>query len=76
VLAALDRLGDGDRTVLAYRYLLDLDVAEITALLGRPQRTVRSRIRRALQRLQRLLDDDDSAIPDLATADRSEHSRA
>lgn len=69
VLAALDRLSDDDRLILAYRYLLDMEVAEITTILDCPQRTVRSRIARALKRLATHLSND--PIPD-----RSEQTRA
>ncbi|HEX5165883.1 MAG TPA: RNA polymerase sigma factor [Thermomicrobiales bacterium] len=70
VLDALDRLDDRDRLVLSYRYLLDMPVAEIATILDCPQRTVRSRITRALKRLATHLETD----PDHST--RSERSRA
>jgi RNA polymerase sigma-70 factor (ECF subfamily) len=69
VLAALASLNDDDRVVLAYRYLLDMPVAEIATILDCPQRTIRSRIARALKRLRTQL------ATDPAVADRSEHSR-
>jgi RNA polymerase sigma factor (sigma-70 family) len=72
VLSALATLSDDDRIVLAYRYLLDIPVAEIATILDCPQRTVRSRIARALKRLRtQLTADANPAVPD-----RSEHSRA
>jgi len=72
VLAALAELPDADRIVLAYRYLLDMPVDEIATILDCPQRTVRSRIARALKRLRtQLTADANPAVPD-----RSEHSRA
>lgn len=72
VLAALDELRDDDRLVLSYRYLLEMPVDEIATILDCPQRTVRSRIARALKRLAtRFADDTNPVIPD-----RSEHSRA
>lgn len=72
VLAALAELPDAGRVVLAYRYLLDMDINEIATILDCPQRTVRSRIARALKRLRtQLTADANPAVPD-----RSEHSRA
>ena len=72
VLASLAGLADNDRIVLAYRYLLDMPVDEIATILDCPQRTVRSRIARALKRLRtHLTADANPTIPD-----RSEHSRA
>ena len=38
------------------RYLLDLDEADTAAVLGWPRGTVKSRLHRALTRLQDLLD--------------------
>lgn len=70
VLAALDYLNDDDRLVLAYRYLLDMPVNEIATILDCPQRTIRSRIARALKRLATQLNTN-PALPD-----RSEQSRA
>jgi RNA polymerase sigma-70 factor (ECF subfamily) len=52
VLNALNTLPDEDRIVLSYRYLLDLSPSEIAATLDCPASTVRSRLARALQRLQ------------------------
>lgn len=52
------------REVVTCRYLLDLDEAETAAVLGWPRGTVKSRLHRALRRLQASLDD----VPD-ATRD-------
>lgn len=52
VAAALDRLQEDDRRVVALRHLLDLSVAEAAAVLGVPQGTVKSRLTRALMRLR------------------------
>jgi RNA polymerase sigma-70 factor (ECF subfamily) len=52
LLAALDRLRDEDRQVLACRYLLDLSEAETAASLGLRLGTVKSRTSRALERLR------------------------
>ncbi len=48
------------RDVVVCRYLLDLDEAETAAVLGWPRGTVKSRLHRALRRLQASLDD----VPD------------
>jgi RNA polymerase sigma factor (sigma-70 family) len=50
--AALARLPERDRTVLALRYLLDLSEAETAAALGCRRGTVKSRLSRALSRLR------------------------
>lgn len=56
LLAELERLPDGARTVLACRYLLDLSEAETAAVLGVRPGTVKSRTARALDRLRELHD--------------------
>ncbi|CAA9473245.1 MAG: hypothetical protein AVDCRST_MAG67-183 [uncultured Solirubrobacteraceae bacterium] len=50
--AALERLDDRDRQVIACRYLLDLSEAETAAALGCRVGTVKSRLSRALERLR------------------------
>ncbi|MBX5443444.1 MAG: sigma-70 family RNA polymerase sigma factor [Solirubrobacteraceae bacterium] len=50
--AALDRLPERDRTVIALRCLLDLSEAETAAALGVRRGTVKSRLSRALARLR------------------------
>jgi RNA polymerase sigma factor (sigma-70 family) len=52
LLAALGRLNERDRTVVAYRYLLELSEAETAAALGVRPGTVKSRLSRALDRLR------------------------
>ena len=50
--AALDRLDERDRRVIACRYLLELSEAETAAALGCRAGTVKSRLSRALERLR------------------------
>ena len=59
LLAAIDRLGEADRTVIACRYLLELSDAETAAVLGVRRGTVKSRLSRALARLRGDLEADD-----------------
>lgn len=56
LLAALDELSEEQRRVVTYRYLLDLDEAETAQALGWPRGTVKSRLSRALRRLELLLE--------------------
>lgn len=49
---ALAELSDVDRTLLQYRYFLELTVAEIAVILACPESTVRTRLSRALSRLR------------------------
>ena len=53
----LAQLSPTQREVVSCRYLLDLDEAETAAVLGWPRGTVKSRLHRALRRLQATLDD-------------------
>jgi RNA polymerase sigma-70 factor (ECF subfamily) len=53
--AALLRLGPGDRELIVLRHFAELSCAEIGATLGVPQKTVKSRLHEARQRLGRLL---------------------
>lgn len=53
---ALDALGDKDRLVVSYRYLLELSEAETAAALGIARGTVKSRLHRALKRLKKSLE--------------------
>jgi RNA polymerase sigma factor (sigma-70 family) len=55
--AALARLDDRDRTVIAFRYFAGLSEAETAAALEVPVGTVKSRLSRALQRLRSVLGD-------------------
>jgi RNA polymerase sigma factor (sigma-70 family) len=54
---ALDRLPERDRTVIAYRWLLELSEAETAEILGVRLGTVKSRLSRALRRLREELGD-------------------
>jgi RNA polymerase sigma-70 factor (ECF subfamily) len=55
VLDALSELAPKDRLVIACRYLLELSEAETVAVTGWPAGTVKSRLSRALGRLQDVL---------------------
>ncbi|MEU2259605.1 RNA polymerase sigma factor [Streptomyces sp. NPDC019645] len=55
LLAALDELGEEQRQVVIHRYLLELDESETAQALGWPRGTVKSRLNRALRKLERLL---------------------
>ncbi|MFH8488160.1 RNA polymerase sigma factor [Streptomyces longisporoflavus] len=55
LLAALDRLSEDHRLVVTCRYLLEMDEAETAEALGWPRGTVKSRLNRALRKLERLL---------------------
>jgi RNA polymerase sigma-70 factor (ECF subfamily) len=57
LLAALDRLPERDRLVIAYRFLLELTEAETAETLGVPAGTVKSRLSRGLRRLRSELAD-------------------
>lgn len=52
LLVALDELREDDRLVLAYRYFLDLDEAEMAEAMSCARGTVKSRLFRALGRLR------------------------
>ena len=54
--AALRRLPDHDREVLACRFVTGLSETETAEVLGTPLGTVKSRTSRALERLQRQLE--------------------
>lgn len=55
VIAALRRLRDEDRLVIAYRYFFDLSEAEMAEALGVARGTVKSRLSRAMARLRDVL---------------------
>ena len=55
LVAALGRLPEPDREVLALRFLLDLSEADAATMLRLPKGTVKSRTARALQRLRLVL---------------------
>ena len=52
LLAAVERLPERDRLVIACRYFLELDEAETAAALDCRRGTVKSRLSRALERLR------------------------
>jgi RNA polymerase sigma factor (sigma-70 family) len=54
---ALHRLSPEDRSLVALRYLADLDSTEIGALTGRSPSGVRTRLSRVLDHLRKELDD-------------------
>ena len=58
LLAALQRLPEGDREVIGYRYLLRLSEAETAGALGIAVGTVKSRSSRALDRLRAVMTED------------------
>jgi RNA polymerase sigma-70 factor (ECF subfamily) len=58
VRGALGRLGERDREVLVLRYLEQMALGEIAAVLGTTEGAVKARHARALLRLQALLGDD------------------
>jgi RNA polymerase sigma-70 factor (ECF subfamily) len=55
VQKALRRLSGDDRQVIALRHFADLSYAEIGEALGLPEKTVKSRLHEARQRLGRVL---------------------
>ena len=55
LVAALRELDTRDREVVTCRYLLELDEQETAAVLGWPRGTVKSRLSRALRRLETIL---------------------
>ena len=52
VVAALNELSDKDREVIAFRYFLELNEAEMAAALGVAKGTIKSRLSRAQERLR------------------------
>ena len=64
LIAAMNRLKEPDRLVLAYRFLLGLNEAETAAALSCAKGTVKSRSSRALARLRDLLGDDVREVSD------------
>ncbi|MBO3674395.1 RNA polymerase sigma factor [Streptomyces sp. NEAU-YJ-81] len=69
LLDALEELSEPQRRVVIYRYLLDLDEGETAEALGWPRGTVKSRLSRALRRLERLLGPSETADGTRWTAD-------
>jgi RNA polymerase sigma-70 factor, ECF subfamily len=58
VVAALRRLREEDRLVIAYRYFLELSEAEMAEALGVARGTVKSRLSRAIARLREIAGDE------------------
>ena len=58
VVEALRSLPEAQRTVVALRYLADLQVADVAAELGIPEGTVKSRLNRGLAALAAALDEE------------------
>jgi RNA polymerase sigma-70 factor, ECF subfamily len=58
LLSALGALSPDDRAIVVLRHLLDYNASEIATMLGLPAATVRTRLRRALDRLRLELGDD------------------
>ena len=55
LMAALRRLREDDRLVLAYKFFFDLSEAEMATALDCPRGTVKSRLSRALERLRKVM---------------------
>ncbi|MEU9171777.1 sigma-70 family RNA polymerase sigma factor [Streptomyces sp. NPDC048420] len=53
--SALEKLSEEHRLVVTYRYLLEMDESETAQALGWPRGTVKSRLNRALRKLEKLL---------------------
>ena len=51
-IAALEKLSEEHRLVVTYRYLLEMDESETAQALGWPRGTVKSRLNRALRKLE------------------------
>jgi RNA polymerase sigma-70 factor (ECF subfamily) len=58
VIAAVNRLGEKDRLVIALRYFFDMSEAEMAEVLQCRTGTVKSRLSRALERMKRVLVDE------------------
>ncbi len=65
LLAAVRRLPERDRQVIAARFFLELSEAEIAAVLGCRRGTVKSRVSRALGRLRLALGEQQDEAPPL-----------
>jgi RNA polymerase sigma-70 factor (ECF subfamily) len=69
LLTALRQLSPADQAVIACKYLLELNEAEIAEFLGRPRGTVKSRLSRALQRLRDSLTDLQTEVIGIGTTE-------
>jgi RNA polymerase sigma-70 factor (ECF subfamily) len=63
LLAAVNRLRQEDRLIVAYRYFLGLSEAEMAIALDCPRGTVKSRLSRSLARLRELIASDQLLEP-------------
>jgi len=59
---ALERLGPDDRIVIALRFYRDMKVDDIAAAMDIRPRAAASRLHRALERLRRILDEDEREV--------------
>ena len=59
---ALERLGPDDRIVLALRFYRDMKVDDIAVAMGIRPRAATSRLHRALERLRKILDEDEQEV--------------
>ena len=59
-VSALNRLPEGQREAIILRYFEDMSLAQISAMLGIPEGTVKSRLSIGLNRLRALLVDEES----------------
>jgi RNA polymerase sigma-70 factor (ECF subfamily) len=66
VAAAVDELPDEQREVFLLRELQDLPFKDIAAIVGVPENTVKSRMRYALERLQRALAEYEDYVKEVA----------
>jgi RNA polymerase sigma-70 factor, ECF subfamily len=57
LLEAVNRMGEKDRVVIAYRYFLEMSEEEMAQSLGWARGTVKSRLSRAMRRLREVLSD-------------------
>jgi RNA polymerase sigma-70 factor (ECF subfamily) len=62
VLAALGKLREEDRLVIAYRYFMQLSEAEMADALNCARGTVKSRLSRAIVRLREITASEASAL--------------
>ena len=69
LMAALNRLGETDRTVIFLRYFLELSEAEMAVTLDCRRGTVKSRLSRALNRLRRALAPGEGTLFELEARD-------
>lgn len=73
--AALDGLSEEQRQVVTYRYLLEMDEAETAEALGWPRGTVKSRLNRALKKLEKELKEELRQEPERGRGRKPERER-